>query len=131
MVISATGENCMETGDGGEGRRCQRSLFSSTLADNSCLYLQSDAQAVRWRGCEECTVSNRSFSVILTLDRCCTCVVTCPYWPNAGNRCQKLWTWVMYERAGLGRDAGGGTLGRMDSLKATMIQLKAVALVLR
>ena len=36
----------------------------------------------------------------------------------------------MCERAGLGRDAGGGTLGRMDSLRAAVILLKAVALVL-
>ena len=26
--------------------------------------------------------------------------------------------WVMYERAGLGRDAGGETLRRMDSLRS-------------
>ena len=27
-------------------------------------------------------------------------------------------TWVMYERAGLGCDAGGGARGRMDNLRS-------------
>ena len=104
MVIGASGENGMaaDDGNGHADDPCSLRRLQAILASTCGV-----ARRLSWHGRQECIVSNGSFSVIANsrpvLYMCCDDSVPTEYWKPVVRNHEE---WVMYERAGFGRDAG-------------------------